>query len=236
MWPGSRDDRRRIECVRSNSLSETHLAALLSAAVAVHIAPAQSRKDWLDYAGGPDGSHYSPLKEINKSNVNQLEVAWNYTKGTTGFNPIVVGNAIYVLTDTSALAALDATTGKEIWIHANLAGITARGINYWESKDHKDRRLIFSINSFLQEIDADTGKSIASFGKDGIVDLREGLDRDPNTLARVMSNTPGKVFEDIVILGSAPGESFLTPPGDIRGVQRRHRQTGLAVSYRAAAR
>ena len=183
----------------------------------VQLAPAQSQKAWLDYAGGPDGSHYAPLKEINKSNVNRLEIAWNYTKGTTGFNPIVAGNVIYVLTDTSALAALDATTGKEIWIHANLAGITARGVNYWESKDRKDRRLIFSINSYLQEIDANTGKAIASFGKDGVVDLREGLDRDPNTLARVMSNTPGKVFEDIVILGSAPGESFLTPPGDIRG-------------------
>ncbi len=190
--------------------------ALLSAAITVQPAPAQSRKAWLDYGGGPDGSHYAPLKEINKTNVNQLQVAWNYTHGTTGFNPIVAGNVIYVLTDTSSLAALDATTGKEIWIHANLAGMTARGINYWESKDHKDRRLIFSINSFLQEIDANTGKSIASFGKDGIVDLRQGLDRDPNTLARVMSNTPGKVYEDLVILGSAPGEAFLTPPGDIR--------------------
>ena len=46
--------------------------------------------------------------------------------------------------------------------------------------------------------------------------MRQGLDRDPNTLARVMSNTPGKVYEDLVIIGSAPGEAFLTPPGDIR--------------------
>ncbi len=194
----------------------TRLLVLVSAAIAVQLAPAQSRKAWTDYGGGPDGSHYAPLKDINKSNVSQVQVAWNYTHGATGFNPIVVGNVIYVTTDTSSLAALDATTGKEIWIHSNLAGMTARGINYWESKDHKDRRLIFSINSFLQEIDASTGKSIASFGKDGIVDMRQGLDRDPNTLARVMSNTPGKIFEDVVIIGSAPGEAFLTPPGDIR--------------------
>jgi quinoprotein glucose dehydrogenase len=189
---------------------------LLVAIIAIPSAEAQGRKSWLDYAGGPDGSHYAPLKEINKSNVNQLEMAWNYPQGAAGFNPIVAGNAIYVLTQTNALAALDATTGKEIWIHANLAGITARGLNYWESKDRKDRRLIFAINSYLQEIDANTGKSIATFGNNGIVNLREGLDRDPNSLARVMSNTPGKVFEDLVILGSAPGESFLTPPGDLR--------------------
>src|SRR6185437_15659068 len=175
-------------------------------ALAVQLAPAQSRNAWLDYGCRPDGSHYAPLKDINKSDVKQLQVAWNYPHGTTGFNPIVVGNVLYVLTDSSSLAALDATTGKEIWIHANLPGITARGMNYWESKDHKDRRLIFSINSFLQEIDASTGKSIATFGKDGIVDMRQGLDRDPNALARVMSNTPGKVFDDVVILGSAPGE------------------------------
>jgi len=180
------------------------------------LAPAQVRKSWTDYGGGPDGSHFSPLKEINKANVSQVEVAWNYPEGAPGFNPIVAGNTMYLLTKTNALAAIDATTGKEIWIHAGLAGITGRGINYWESKDHKDRRLIFAINSFLQEIDANTGKAISTFGADGIVDLREGLDRDPKTLIRVMSNTPGKVFEDLVILGSAPGESYVTPPGDIR--------------------
>jgi quinoprotein glucose dehydrogenase len=197
-------------------IARAYPAILLSVAIASPLAQAQSRKSWLDYAGGADSSHYFPLSGINKSNVGQLEVAWQYKEGGAGFNPIVAGNQIYVLTQTNALAALDATTGKEIWIHANLAGITARGVNYWESKDHKDRRLIFSINSFLQEIDANTGKSIATFGDEGVVNLREGLDRDPNSLARVMSNTPGKVFEDVVILGSAPGESFLTPPGDIR--------------------
>ena len=55
---------------------------------------------------------------------------------------------------TTSLVALDATTGKEIWIHEGLNGITSKGINYWESEDGKDRRLIFSVNSFLQEIDA----------------------------------------------------------------------------------
>lgn len=191
-------------------------ACLLAAALATETVSAQSKRGWLDYAGGPDGSHYVPLTAINKQTVSQLEVAWNYKQGAAGFNPIVVGNVAYVLTQANALAALDATTGKEIWIHANLAGITARGLNYWESKDRKNRRLIFTINSFLQEIDANTGRSIASFGSNGVVDLRLGLERDPRTMARIMSNTPGKVFEDVVILGSTPGEAYVTPPGDIR--------------------
>src|SRR5215469_12402695 len=140
-----------------------YAAILLPVAITIPLAQAQSRKSWLDYAGGADSSHYFPLSGINKSNVGQLEIAWQYKEGGAGFNPIVAGNQIYVLTQTNALAALDAATGKEIWIHANLTGITAHGINYWESKDHKDRRLIFAINSFLQEIDANTGKSISTF-------------------------------------------------------------------------
>ena len=76
----------------------------------------------------------------------------------TGFNPIVVDDVMYVLGRGSSLIALDATTGKELWIHEGLAGITSRGVNYWQSEDGKDRRLLFSINSFLQEIDAKTGK------------------------------------------------------------------------------
>ena len=80
---------------------------------------------------------------------------------------MIVGNMMYALGRNSSLIALDATTGKEIWVHEGLRGITSRGINYWESKDHKDRRLIFSINSYLQEIDANTGLTVMSFGKNG---------------------------------------------------------------------
>ncbi len=188
----------------------------VAVATAVQFADGQNRKSWTDYGGGADNSHFTPLSQIDKANVGQLEVAWNYPQGSTGFNPIVAGNVIYVLTAGNSLAALDGTTGKEIWIHANLTGITARGINYWESKDHKDRRLIFSMNNLLQEIDGNTGKSILTFGKDGFVDLREGLGRETASIGRIQSNTPGKVFENLVILGSAPGEAFLAPPGDLR--------------------
>ena len=89
---------------------------------------------------------------------------------------------MYVLARNNSIVALDAATGKEIWTHPpdpRPAIITNRGINYWESKDRTDRRLLFAANHFLQAIDARTGKPIPSFGTNGRVDLKEGLGRDP---------------------------------------------------------
>jgi len=190
---------------------------VLVAVAAVVIAAADERtREWRDYGGGPDNSKFSTLKQINKSNVSRLDVAWTYPFGETMFNPIVARGVIYAKGRNSSLVALDAGTGKEIWIHEGLEGITRRGMNYWESKDGKDRRLIFSIGDYLQEIDATTGKSIIQFGTDGVVDLREGLGRDPKTIGRIQSNTPGKVFENLLILGSATGEAYFSPPGDLR--------------------
>src|SRR5262249_31398894 len=154
--------------------------------------------------------------QINKSNVASLTVAWNYPYGETMFNPIVVHNVVYAKGRNNSLVALDAATGKEIWIHDGLTGITRRGMNYWESADGKDRRLLFSINDYLQEVDATTGKSIVSFGTDGAVDIREGLGRDPKFIGRIQSNSPGKIFENLVIIGSATGEAYFSPPGDFR--------------------
>ena len=95
--------------------------------------------------------------------MNQLQVAWVYPTGDNHaylFNPIVVDNVMFVLARNSSLVALDASTGREIWIHENLPGLTSRGIAYWESKNRKDRRLIFAMNDYLQEIDPRTGKSV----------------------------------------------------------------------------
>jgi len=177
---------------------------------------ARSDKWWWDNLGGPNSSNYMHLDQINKSNVNRLEVAWFYPYATTVFNPIAVEDVIYTYGRGNSLIALDATTGKEIWIHEGLPGINARGINYWQSADGKDKRLLFSVNSFLQAIDAKTGKSILTFGNNGIVDLREGLLRAEGTGVNVQSGSPGKVWRNLLILGSAPGEGFISPPGDIR--------------------
>jgi quinoprotein glucose dehydrogenase len=178
-----------------------------------------SYKTWEDYGGHPDSSKFMDLTQITKSNVNSLQVAWSYPTHDGvpyGFTPIIVGKTMYVLARGNSLVALDATTGKEIWVQENLPTISYRGISYWESKDHKDKRLIFQINQYLEELNADTGKPIMNFGDKGLVDLRFGLGRDSKTIPRIMSNTPGKVFEDLIMIGSAPGEAYMSAPGDLR--------------------
>lgn len=175
---------------------------------------------WQSYGGGPDQSKFVAQDQITKENVGQLEVAWFYPTGdenTYPFNPIVVDDVMYVLAKNNSLVALNAETGEEIWIHANLTGLPRHGLNYWESPDRSDRRLLISVNDYLQAIDAQTGQSILSFGQNGLVDLKVGLTpRDPATLAGVQSTTPGALWEDLIILGSSVGEEYLGAPGHIR--------------------
>lgn len=174
---------------------------------------------WTHYGGSPDQSKYFNTSEITKENVNQMKVAWVYPTQDNSFyffSPIVVDTTLYVLAKNYSLVAVNALTGKEIWIHANLFGLSRRGINYWESRDKKDKRLIFTLNNSLQAIDAVTGKSIPTFGDSGYVDLRQGLDRDPSSIRRMQAMMPGVIYDDLVIVGSAPGESYFSPPGYVR--------------------
>ncbi|HEY1213972.1 MAG TPA: PQQ-binding-like beta-propeller repeat protein, partial [Bryobacteraceae bacterium] len=200
------------------------LAILICAFVAASASrtPNGSYEGWRDYGGAADSSQYSGLVQITRANVNRLQVAWTYPTGDSkrySFNPVVVDGMMYVLAKDNSLVALDAASGKEVWVHQTDAGtklITHRGVNYWESKDRSDRRLFLASNNFLQAIDAQTGKLIASFGNNGLVDLRQGLGRDPATLTLVQSTTPGRIFENLLILGSATNEGYGSGPGDIR--------------------
>jgi quinoprotein glucose dehydrogenase len=177
---------------------------------------------WRDYGGSPESAQYSALRQINRSNVNMLQVAWTYRTGDDRkylFNPLVVDGILYVLAKDNSIVALNAATGKEIWTHANdpkTTLITNRGINYWESADRSDRRLLFAVNNNLEALDARTGQSILQFGRNGLVDLRAGLGRDPASLTLVQSYNPGRIFEDLLILGSATNEEYGSGPGDIR--------------------
>jgi quinoprotein glucose dehydrogenase len=179
--------------------------------------PAAGDLWWPGYGRGADNSRFFQSRQISRSNVAQLEVAWTYPFGDTGSGPIVMHGVVYGRGRNGSLVAVDAASGREIWIRENMNGMTSRGFNYWESRDGSDRRLIFAMDSLLQQVDARTGKSILTFGEGGVVDLRVGIDgRDPASIGNIQSNTPGEVFENLFIAGSAPGEGYLSPPGDIR--------------------
>jgi quinoprotein glucose dehydrogenase len=195
---------------------------LIAACALAGLADAADYKTWSDYGGSADAAQYSALSQINRSNVSKLQVAWTYPIGENKkffFNPLVVDRVMYVLGRNNSIIALDATTGKEIWSHSagpDTTIITNRGINYWESKDRSERRLFYASNHYLRAIDARTGRTVETFGTNGRVDLKQGLDRDPNTLRLVQSTTPGRVFEDLLILGSATNQGYGSAPGDIR--------------------
>src|SRR6476469_4042813 len=111
-------------------MRNTALGVISLVLIAAQGADAQlARRTWHDYGGGPDNSRYLTLDQIKKGNVDQLAVAWTYpTEDNVAyvFNPIIVDNTMYVLAKNNSLVALDAATGKELWIHEGLNGIAPR--------------------------------------------------------------------------------------------------------------
>ena len=147
--------------------------------------PAAGYRDWRVYHGGAEGIHYSALDQINRGNVAQLEVAWTFDTGDAfngsemQCNPIVVDGVLFATTPKLRVMALDAATGRLRWSFDPNEGRQVlgkrrnRGVTYWS--DGKDRRVFFVARHFLSALDAGTGRPVAAFGKEGRVDLREGL-------------------------------------------------------------
>jgi quinoprotein glucose dehydrogenase len=167
---------------------------------------------------------YSSLTQVHRGNVAQLQQAWFYPVGgdaiRLAFNPIVVDGVMYVRGPGGRLTALDAATGREIWRSTEEA--FSRGVSYWESADRSDRRLLVTVDAGLREVDARTGGLITTFGVHGTVGLRAGSARRNGG----PSKTPGRIFENLVIVGSQTGEGFGSPAGDIRAFDVR---TGALV-------
>src|SRR6187399_1315817 len=149
------------------------LSQILALAVWAGGVSGQGPREWRDYAGGPDSSRFVAATQITKGNVGKLQVAWTYADGDTDFNPLVVRGVVYTRARGNTLVAVDAATGKELWASAEFKAFAIRGVNYWESADGSDQRLLFSTLNMLRAVDAKTGKPISTFGKDGVVDLRE---------------------------------------------------------------
>jgi quinoprotein glucose dehydrogenase len=183
---------------------------------------AQGRSvDWPVYSGNAEHTHYSTLDQITPQNVTQLRVAWTYdthdafTSSEMQANPIVIDGVLYATSPKLRVFALDAATGKEIWsfdpntIDPRSGRYRHRGVVVW-----RDRVFATQRNN-LWALDRKTGKPIPTFGRDGRVDLREGLGRPVDGLS-VSASTPGVIFDGMLILGTAVPEALPSAPGDIR--------------------
>lgn len=195
--------------------------------------------EWRHYLGDEGRSHYAPLEQIHSGNVDQLEVAWTYDTGALDgaltqiqCNPIVVDGVLFGTTSRAHVFALDASTGREKWrFDPTSYGSTSqghnRGVVYWAGDDADDKsgegrngrgdggRILAASGNDLWALDVETGEPVASFGKDGRVDLRAGLAHGESA-GDVTSPTPGVIYKDLLILGTKVGETEGAAPGDIR--------------------
>ena len=214
--------------------------AVTLALVARAAAPVPPRGEWPTYGGTPATARYSPLDQITRDNVRQLRVAWRWVSPdrelqaseptirtwSNEATPLMVGGVLYVSTSASQVAAIDARTGRTLWVHdpkiwvhgtpANF-GYVHRGVAYW-GDGRSARVLIGTGNGYLLALDARTGAPIRSFGRDGRVDLVEGLGR-PVDRRWYSVTSPPLVAGDVVIVGSSiqgwPMRPDM-PPGHVR--------------------
>lgn len=193
---------------------------------------------WSHYLGDPGRTHFSTLSQIDSTNVAQLEVAWTYAAGglTEGaiteiqHNPLVVGPVLYGRSPDMDVFALKADTGELLWnLELQPAGPgyfgKARGLMRWVSEDGRTERIYAGAGFHLYAIDPALGTLDAAFGGDGRIDLRAGLGKDPESIL-VGMNTPGAVFENLLIVGGRVDEWPGAAPGHIRAYDAR---TGAQV-------
>jgi quinoprotein glucose dehydrogenase len=182
-------------------------------------------------------THYSALTQVDTSNVRDLQVAWVYHTGDMDTlnhsqiqcRPVIDDGILYGISPRLVLFALDAATGKPKWTfnpqdsNQNKSGSdfimnNSRGVAYWA--DGNDRRIFYTAGSILYGVDAHTGTLIPSFGKEGKIDLHDGLGRDVHDLY-VTATSPGIVYRDLLIMGTRVSENSDAAPGHIRAYDTR---------------
>jgi quinoprotein glucose dehydrogenase len=210
--------RRFIPSFIPSALILASIFALQTAGARPKDDPSLQSRDWPVYGGSPEYQHYSPLEQINRSNVKQLEVAWTYDTGEQGglqTSPLVVDGVLYGISPTQRIFAVDAAIGKLLWnFDSGIKGLQPdRGLAYWTDKNEK--RIFAGVMNFLYALDAKTGKPISSFGTDGRVDLQENLGREARWQS-ISLTSPGVVYKDLIIVGGRNPETLPAPPGDIR--------------------
>ncbi|HEY7509518.1 MAG TPA: PQQ-binding-like beta-propeller repeat protein [Vicinamibacteria bacterium] len=205
------------------------LAVFPLPALAPAAEPGRAAREWRTHGGEPGHTQYSELAQIDTTNVKRLKQAWVYRTGDARKDdksqiqcqPIVVDGVLYATSPALKLLALEAATGTPLWTfdpfsagaEEHALGVS-RGVTYWS--DGEQRRIFYAVGQKLYSVDARTGRPAAGFGRGGYVDLGEGLDRELKGVY-VLSNTPGAIYKDLLIVGSrvseGPGPSA---PGHVR--------------------
>ena len=182
--------------------------------------------DWPVYRGDPKGNQYVAMAQIHAANVHKLQPAWEYhtrdanQRSTMHANPIVVNGVMYITTPALKAVALDAVTGREIWVfdpakynNGEIVRLRNRGVTYW--KGTAGERIFHFVRDRVYAVDAKSGTLITAFGKGGFIDLRQNLGVDPRT-AVIEMTSPGAVFRNLLIIASRVNETYDSAPGHIR--------------------
>lgn len=210
------------------------LLSLLIFFCALSTADAQKQKpssDWPAYGRDAGGSRFSPLNQINRTNVAQLKTAWTYRTGAEEVKaagsrnaafestPILVDGLLYLTTPYSRVIALDPATGAERWsfdpqvpLERRYSEMTSRGVSAWPAAtdNRKDSRRIFvaTLDARLIALDAATGKIISSFGENGQIDLKQDVRFITDKgYQNYQVTSPPAVIGNLVVVGSAIGDN-----------------------------
>lgn len=194
----------------SLGLAATLTFALSSLAVAQEVMPVG---DWRTINRDLAATRYSPLDQINKSNVSQLEQAWSYPLRTFSTAvPLVVNGVMYVPAGFRVVA-LDADTGKEIWVHEEPrpevpqpfgGGVSTRGLGYWPGDASTPPRILVMAGRKMIALDAGNGKLVEGFGEGGYIDVGVGYGGVPT------------ITGDVAVIGAASLEDPQGDPGNPR--------------------
>ncbi|MEJ2005771.1 MAG: pyrroloquinoline quinone-dependent dehydrogenase, partial [Cyclobacteriaceae bacterium] len=174
--------------------------------------------DWPVAGGSAYRKQFSNLSRIDTANVHDLEVSWIYRTNDAGegtqiqCNPIVLEGILYATSPSLKLFALDAKSGEELWVFDpaevfakdEMGRNVNRGVTYWS--DGSESRLFYVVGSYLLSVHARNGMLDTDFGTNGMIDLREGLDRDVSSLY-VTATSPGIIYKDLLIMGSRVSEA-----------------------------
>jgi glucose dehydrogenase len=188
--------------------------------------PSTTNGEWPYYTADVKGTRYSPLDQINGSNFNQLEIAWRFKTDNLGpfpeykleGTPLMVNGVVYTTGGTRrSVIALDARSGELMWAHSMREGrraavaprqLSGRGVAYWTDGKGDDRVLYVTTGYRLVSLNARTGQPIAGFGRQGVIDLKEGAvfgNRQPIDLetGEIGVHSTPVIARDIVLVGSS---------------------------------